>query len=1123
MADSKPLFTNPRQERIHKRLSRIGPGPAAFYRDICRLMGEASDLETMAHLTSHLLREIESALRAVLLPSNYLPPSQDGHKEQVRSILKSYGFSESDDVWKAWHALLEARLDRLAHRNDLRQPRCADDDNRGVWERFEQILDVILARFETRFLDSIAALDELIAKPGPTSRDAERLRNRIPQNETTPGYFFEHVENPAWLSLLAEKGFFEDPPAPVKDEAGVRTPIWPEARYLARMAKKPELEDQVVEIALKIPDTANPYVNECLADVALAVRPDLAVRFAPKVPKWLDSPYRVLLGEKLGALAVHLAQGGHIEAALSVVSATLSPIVPQAPGEDAESRSSEARPRIDLWTYGQMAKKQIPVLAELGGQATVQTLCDLLDKVLEIERPKPAQLGPDEKEREDYSYVWRPAIEGHEFNQGDDLKNILVTTLRDALVKAASSDSSAVHALVGLAESYSWKLFRRLGLHLLRSFPSVPVPLLLDRLNNRALFDDSCFWHEYVLLLRTALPMLPVGQPAAFFAWVEEGPDLSEWKKEPTDSSEKAPTEAELIRYGKQWRVDKLAVLREVLPPEWRKKYEEWSREVGEPEHPEFRSYMTAGWVGPTSPKGAAELKAMTVPEIVAYLAAWKPPQGFMSDSPEGLNRELDAVVAGDAERFAESAHLFKGVDPIYVRAIISGFGKAIGLHPFSWKPVLDLCLWVVNQKPEDPDYNGREDRGRDLGWRWSRTEIARLLHAGFQKDSIPMEMRKLAWSVLELITSDPHPTPTYEGKYGGDNMDPNSLSINSTRGEAMHTVISYCLWVRRHNDKLPNGAELAQRGFAELPEVKRVLDLHLDPTRDPSLAIRSVYGRWLPQLYLLDAVWIASHLPQIFPDDESGRAVRDAAWEAYVCFCDPDDNLLPVLAGEYEKALRRLGVSGQRKRHIGNPQDRLVQHLMLYYLRGRLGMEDPGGLLHRFYATATPEAKKEAIHWLGRVLFEHQRDGKDLPKEILDRCVELWQTRFAAASEEGAGNELEPFGWWFVSGMLDGRWLIIQLREVLKITGSVDPDSISLERLAVVSSEFPAEALDCARLMIEGAKEPWLVMAGRDHIRSIISATLAAAIPAAKKAAVELVNLLAAKGHLEFRDLLEG
>src|SRR5207249_996422 len=60
-------FTDPRQERIYRRLrTYVGPGPAEFYRDACRLIAMPGGLATTTHLVAHLLREIESALRDVL-------------------------------------------------------------------------------------------------------------------------------------------------------------------------------------------------------------------------------------------------------------------------------------------------------------------------------------------------------------------------------------------------------------------------------------------------------------------------------------------------------------------------------------------------------------------------------------------------------------------------------------------------------------------------------------------------------------------------------------------------------------------------------------------------------------------------------------------------------------------------------------------------------------------------------------------------------------------------------------------------------------------------------------------------------------------------------------------------
>src|SRR6266511_895126 len=78
-------FVDPRQERVHRRLLLIGPGPAAIYKDACRLQFEGSELESKAPLVGHLLREVESALRGVLEP---LPAPNDGEvfSDEVRAM-----------------------------------------------------------------------------------------------------------------------------------------------------------------------------------------------------------------------------------------------------------------------------------------------------------------------------------------------------------------------------------------------------------------------------------------------------------------------------------------------------------------------------------------------------------------------------------------------------------------------------------------------------------------------------------------------------------------------------------------------------------------------------------------------------------------------------------------------------------------------------------------------------------------------------------------------------------------------------------------------------------------------------------------------------------------------------
>ncbi len=104
-------FTDPRQDRIHRHLELVGPGPVAFCRDICRL------------LIAHLLREIESAIRDDLLPHDYVAPKGKGrHRAEVEAIAQAYGIEAADFVAVARLRLADKghheRLAPFAHRQE---------------------------------------------------------------------------------------------------------------------------------------------------------------------------------------------------------------------------------------------------------------------------------------------------------------------------------------------------------------------------------------------------------------------------------------------------------------------------------------------------------------------------------------------------------------------------------------------------------------------------------------------------------------------------------------------------------------------------------------------------------------------------------------------------------------------------------------------------------------------------------------------------------------------------------------------------------------------------------------------------------------------------------------------
>ena len=136
-------------------------------------------------------------------------------------------------------------------------------------------------------------------------------------------------------------------------------------------------------------------------------------------------------------------------------------------------------------------------------------------------------------------------------------------------------------------------------------------------------------------------------------------------------------------------------------------------------------------------------------------------------------------------------------------------------------------------------------------------------------------------------------------------------------------------------------------------------------------------------------------------------------------------------------------------------------------------------------------------------------------PPEIQKRLVAFWNWRLADARETAPGRELAAFGWWLASKKLDSQWAIAQLLEILKAGSKIDPDFLVLEYLADVAPQLPLAVTECLILLVEGAYEPWQVYAWREHLERALVAVLSGDDKAARRRAKDLVNMLAARGHL--------
>ena len=504
---------------------------------------------------------------------------------------------------------------------------------------------------------------------------------------------------------------------------------------------------------------------------------------------------------------------------------------------------------------------------------------------------------------------------------------------------------------------------------------------------------------------------------------------------------------------------------------------------------------------------------------VVMFLREWSPEPGHWSSTPEGLGRVLQGVIARDPAGFIAKTEQFRLVDPTFVRFFFSGLETAIKeSRPFVWSPVLSLARWVVEQPREIP---GRQKAmmEADPGWQWTRGAVADLLHLGLQKQpgAVEYEDRNLVWSILEPLTNDPEPTVEYEEQYGGENMDPATMAINTVRGKAFNAVIQYALWVRRHLDRLEQRPPMT---LEAMQEVQRVLDDHLDVEREPTLTIRSIYGRYFPWLQHLDRDWAQSAVERIFLANPAQAPYFDAAWETYITFCPAYNDVLPVLRAQYARAVAAVTqYDGADKRDQG-PQRRLGEHLVAYYWQGRIRIDDE--LVTEFFRLAPDGLRGSAIEYVGRSLVNAPKQVAD---EILPRLRELWEWRLRTAQASGNlpgyRHELAKFGWWFTSRKFDDAWSLTQVRTILEATKTIEPDFKIGETLESLAPRYPLDCALCVTRLVQANQHDWTILANRDHFQAVLRTALGSQSPEARLAATRAVEYLVGRGHFEYRRLL--
>ncbi|MFJ9893655.1 hypothetical protein ACIQPR_10020 [Streptomyces sp. NPDC091280] len=1110
---ARPMLAPPtdsdaeRRTRIRARLSQFGQGPAALFHDLCLLLDEDLGMATQSMMVSHLLRELESSVREVLLPRPVGTVDEDPepastehpvlvalrllggevlcavgwkktgpgetpegeperasagstHRREISEVLGALGIDPDGSVGTAWRKVAGDQH-ALAHRSNLAAPRQLEGRVSDHVERGMIFLDAVLDAFDARFLDLVDRLEKLAATPAPTKKDATRLLKEFPQDLVTAERFFDGLVNASWLGPLNSVKLFSDPPAPEVDRDAGRISFvrWPASAYLARVATDDPAT--ALHIARAIPATDNPYVHLDLVAVASSVPAAKAVQLVPTLTRALEGPY-LWLPDRYANLALHLAREQQTQAAVKLLAALL------AAGFGPDAKLAEEDSAHLLHTFNDD-------FADHLGTAWLRLLADALA----------TSLGPAEQAQQrrglDQSAFWLPLLSATpDIIHATPLTRLAIA-LRDAAERLVTAAPATAEEILGLLDARPWAIFRRLRLHLITRHADALPGGAAAALADPAVREDIALEREWLALAAAFAGRLSQEQQEALLGAVEQGPDTARWSRDHEQRTGE-PLAPERVRaVADLWQRDCYSALGAILRPAQRERLTALEMTYGRArpvDEPPFRVVPIITTPPEAEPGPLAEL---SVRELVERAKSWIPqPNDFGGTNQFALASRLGEAVAAQAARYSADAAAFAELDDLYLLQVLYGFQTAARREPIDWAGPLALAAEATRRSGSTHAHELHREAANMVA-----QAIAHPVNPAEPADADTL------WSTLSAVLASPDTPPPAP--------DTGSF-LNDARAQSLRAAVTWALW-RRHSD-------------ADTSPLFRLLDRLLDdvplPNSDGPQIQAAVLGGLVPQLAYLDPKWTANRALPLLSTGE--HAV--CAWHAYLD------------APPYRPAAEQVldlyrDHAAQTEAHGDNRSEgqrlALGRHILDLYLDGTFELDGNDSPVPIYYQRSSSATLKHLATSVGAGV-------NNLSDQALPRMQAWWAWRLNAATaavEPAARTELtDTLPALAASGRLPDPWILQQFRDLLRASGELRPDSTTFTYLTRVTADHTDLVLLLLKdwIMTLGPYDPMPRFREAD-LRALLRTALAD--PQHTPLATDIINRAATRGHSQFRALL--
>ncbi|MFV9644601.1 MAG: hypothetical protein ACNYWU_02150 [Desulfobacterales bacterium] len=868
------------------------------------------------------------------------------------------------------------------------------------------------------------------------------LLHRVETKPVLQPFFFRKLKGLHWFEPLYERGFFkpENNPelVPAKEEGYVNIPTWPVTEYLVATSKElsdPAKEDYAVKFIDLLKEITSYAKKENFSNYRTWWQLVKVIRNIPThlisledidlIDYWLDDPYeRGLVAEQVGEkwLPDLLEKS---DEHCNQIALRLLDILYKVNFIDKKYGSHEKKKPVLRYTshYAKKITKNVAGLSGLKlGLSAVEFFQSRLISIL------------DELKNDTWSSIWRPAIEeDDEQNRGrHDAGNILIAAYRDCLLGVVDKDVAASSAHLLSLFDCQYQTLKRLAIYTIdKNFEALKN--ICDPILASEFFHDN-FRHELWHFLNNYYREFVSDQKTKVMDIIE-GMEIHDDE----GNIEVGPTAYK--------RAIWLAAIKD-FDEQTSQPYEKYTDIIGvQPEHPDFSSYMTAGWVDHKSPIPIEHLLSLNVDALIEAVNTYEDPGRFREPGLEGLVKCFKDVVKTKAKEFYLELMKFIDSDLAFVYPLIEAYRELWSEKkelPWRavWPSLLDFCSELVERENFWAEENSRS-RSHFIANRHSIVgAIAELIEGGTKSDNHAFDkslMPKAKQILLILLDRQ-------EGEEFKHDSNAVSIAINSSRGRCIEALINLSLRSCRITNKKHGEHSQAWRQFEDIytSELKR--------NERGEYEFATLVANFLPNFLYMSSEWTRSNLANIFDYSDyqkwlcamQGYAYVGAVYDDVYNHLKANEDLLKALDDENikdrveEKIIQNIVVS-----YIQGNEDINKTESLISILINRKDYSELSQLISFIWTLRKKDDDKlrEKVFelWpklLGIIDFE-SREGKKLASQLcswaafideIDATTESWLLQIAQYAEEDYNSYdlLESLAWISESQALEAQkvWL---------------------------------------------------------------------------------------------------